>query len=452
MRHRMNKYTCALAIFIGCLFSMFTLRELRARLAGQTTFSELEEKDNTITAHELPEVKHVPADDTCDLNTTKHIPESDSGDSKTILNRFKARFNVLDTICSASKERSAYTDCDEENVKRNLKYSKHRKLVYCAIEKTGSTFWKRILYIIGGKSNVSNPTHIETVRAEYSEERFCDMTDKTWGEIRDIFMKSTNIMFVRHPYARLFSAWLDKFYSPNIIYWNSTGKAIAQSQRGEKEQKCANDITFTEFVNYTVDNILYGNTCIDRHFSPNFVHCNPCELSYDYIGKYETMKQDTLFILQALNLTGTVTFSQFDEDAASDAIKDAADWVYYQRDNIQGCGITFNCALFRVWKRLQSRGIISISIGFPFRNKENATSREDFEKALREAHIGSDAEELKRNKHKAMTQALMSLPENIKEKVLKAYERDFDMFEYDRYVDMTLQSNETFFTDCPTDL
>ena len=325
-------------------------------------------------------------------------------------------------------------------------------MVYCAIEKTGSTFWKRILYIIGGKSNVSNPTHIKTIQAEYSEERFSDMTDKDWGDIRDTFMKSTSIMFVRDPYARLFSAWLDKFYSPNIIYWNSTGKGIAQSQRTNVNGKCVNDITFTEFVNHTVDNILSGNTCFDRHFSPNYVHCNPCVLPYNYIGKYETMKEDTLFILQALNLTGTVTFSEFDEDAAFDAIKDAADWVYYQRENIHECGITFKCALCRVWSRLQCRGIISMSISFPFKDKQNPTSREHFETALRQAHKESDLEELKRNKDKAISQALTSLPENIREKVVKAYGIDFDMFEYERYPELKLSANETFFTNCPSDM
>lgn len=369
-----------------------------------------------------------------------------------ISERFKARRNVLSTECDAAKEREAYKTCEETDVKQNLKVSKRSKIVYCAIEKAGSTFWKRILYLIGENSNASNPTCINHTQADYGNNSFSDMLDKTWEEIEDIFKVSKTIMFVRNPYSRLFSAWLDKFYSPNVDYWNISGRIIAKHQRGNYEDKCTSDITFPEFVNHTADAIISTNQCVDRHFSPNYKHCNPCKLRFDYIGKYETMKDDTLFIIKALNLTNVVTFSDFEDDAANDAITDAADWAFYQKDKLTECGITFQCALFKVWQRLQSRGYISCKKSFPFLQGKVEINQEEFEALLKSAHSETSLEEAFSNRRESLSQALASLPENVLKKVQTAFGKDFDIFGYERdpkFGEYDAANANTYFKECP---
>ncbi|XP_045182403.2 carbohydrate sulfotransferase 11-like [Mercenaria mercenaria] len=455
MRRQMVKFLCSVGIIIASIYSVLTLRKIRAKYGAfheELVNGILTETYFTNQIREVQQVTTVHKQESFDTPVGPNPLQNGTDINDMICKRFYERSNILNTACSASKERQTYSDCDEKAVKQNLKYSKKSNIMYCAIEKAGSTFWKRILYVLGEEGSVSNPTHIKTIEAEYSKERFCDMSDNNWEEIEKVLAMSTSIMFVRDPYARLFSAWLDKFYSPNIIYWNSTGQVIAKSQRKVFTGGCICDITFTEFVNHTVDEILSGNKCVDRHFSPNYKHCNPCKLTYDYIGKYETMKEDTLYILNALNLKENVTFTQFDEDAAFDAIKDAADWVFYQRDKISECGLSFTCAMFRVWQRLQSRGVISNSIPFPFLSGKITITRDDFETALRTAHSDSNHDELKCNRKEAMSQALTSLPEHVRQKTIQAFRRDFDLFGYDREPEIEEYVENKYFEKCPPDI
>ncbi|KAL4217868.1 hypothetical protein ACF0H5_022607 [Mactra antiquata] len=367
--------------------------------------------------------------------------------------RFRKRKSVLAKECEKvqSNERQASW---KKEVKFNLKNATGSHVVYCAIEKAGSTFWKRILQVIDKRNNYTSPLDIKTVDAEYPGDIFIPMSNDSWDDIVDVTKKHTSIMFVRNPYTRLFSAWLDKFYSMNIPYWRSVGIQIAQSERNQGNKNCVYDVTFPELVNYVSKSVL-SNAWIERHFSPNFRHCDPCHLDFDYIGKYETLNDDTSFILDSLNLTKRINLPK--DSAEKDAIKDGVFWAYYQRNDISKCGISFACALFRMWQRLQSRGIISKNIPFPFSSKleAEAVTMKDFEMTLNIAHGESKKDDIHNNRQESLSQAIRTLPEQVVRRLQRAFLLDFKLFNYDidksRYMVET-DEDYIYFKDCPSNL
>ena len=100
------------------------------------------------------------------------------------------------------------------------------------------------------------------------------------------------------------------------------------------------------------------------HFSPSYRHCLPCRLPYNFIGKYETLKEDTIYFLEMTNLTRLVKFSDFETSSDEDAIKDSSTWAFKQRKKVEKC-MPFVAGLQRVWKRLQNRGILNMKAVFP---------------------------------------------------------------------------------------
>lgn len=346
--------------------------------------------------------------------------------------------------------------CRRKSTGFNLKHVNGSNLVYCAIEKTGSTFWKKILHVAGGWGNDSNPTSIRSEDADIENGGFNTLINSTLKEMVDKVKKSSSIMFVRDPYTRLFSAWLDKFYAPNHYYWSNLGPLIFKSERPNmpKVPECAHDITFPEFINFILKE-LKRNPCMDGHFSPNYDHCFPCRMSYDYIGKYESLKDDTLHILDSLNLSTLVTFGHFEKDAIWDAIKDNAEFVFSTRENLKKCGVPFRCVLFKVWNRMQSRGILSANIPFPYRTNEDVKNitKDEFATALLQANHASNPKEIKNNRKEALTQAYQSISLRAVSEIIQGYEVDFDMFEYEKYPEFVQILNTTstheYFRQCP---
>lgn len=262
-------------------------------------------------------------------------------------------------------------------------------------------------------------------------------------------------MFVRDPYTRAFSAWLDKFYSPNVYYWKLTGKQIKSWRppgTNDNQSECGNDISFVEFITYLVKSVPKG--CVDGHFAPNHKHCMQCNFTYDYVGKYETLQEDTYFLLQKLNMTDTVVFTDFQRDAAYDAINGISQWIFKQKEDIIACGVNLHCALFKVWKRLQARGILSKEVNYPYKTNAEVMSltREKMFNDFYNAHKMGNATEMKKNRKEALANAFNLLPKGLFKQFKETFKVDFEMFDYavdPDYLKETSSDKFNFFERCP---
>ena len=310
---------------------------------------------------------------------------------------------------------------------------KRRNLLLCMIQKTGSTFWLRILQGLGRDSKPFRVTSITHEEAYNTNDGYETLQAHHPDLVSILAERAISFMFVRNPYTRLFSAWLDKIYNLNLVFFKHFGRKIAANRAKHIKYEtlgCAPDITFGEFVSYLTSSMLAGK-CVDAHFSLQNDHCHPCKYHYSYIGKYETFKEDTEYILEKSNLTQFVIVDDF--DSGNDEIKDAVHFLYSQKSSLKNCNVSIYCAMFKVWHRLQSRGIVSTKLKFPLANAQVAqqTHSTTFRQMILEARSHSDPGELKRNRKRAYVREIRSLTKDQIDGIKHAFNIDFQLFGYD---------------------
>ena len=244
-----------------------------------------------------------------------------------------------------------------------------------------------------------------------------------------------NVVFVRDPYTRLFSGWLDKFYATNPSWWGFGKKIIATERKDASNHslECGHDVQFNEFVNFFAKDVKENRCGVDGHFSPSYRHCLPCGLPYNFIGKYETLKDDTMFFLEMTNLTRLVKFSDFETSSDEDAIKDSSTWAFKQRKEVEKC-MPFVTGLQRVWKRLQNRGILNMKAVFPQKELSSVNLTEpEFRNVLMKAYHSFKIEDNKLNREIALKEAYSTLSNETLYELHDAFALDFKLFDYDKF-------------------
>ncbi|CAF4370086.1 unnamed protein product, partial [Rotaria sp. Silwood2] len=139
----------------------------------------------------------------------------------------------------------------------------------------------------------------------------------------------TRIIFVRHPFERLASAYVDKIASlknePFSLYdsyrrvicrkYSSFYLTKAQKKFYRIDKRISNKMkepcekiapTFEHFIRFLMSSSLRS----DVHWQPYSKLCHVCLFKYNFIGKYETMKEDFQRLKSDLGLT---LFSSKDE-------------------------------------------------------------------------------------------------------------------------------------------
>ncbi|XP_071088821.1 carbohydrate sulfotransferase 8-like [Haliotis cracherodii] len=195
--------------------------------------------------------------------------------------RFAQRRKLLKDACN----RFGYTPSPEKAKTNQPKYS------LCTIEKSGSTFWRHVDNAYKNNADGSKRTRTNN-----------DITIGTGSQMRK---SSTMIAFVRNPYTRLFSGYVDKMYCINPFYWKKVGKPALMVVRGNTSRtgslRCGHDLSFAEFVNYFIYQHDHKQN-IDPHFMPISEHCKFCETEYTYIGKLETFRDDMVFVSDTMGM------------------------------------------------------------------------------------------------------------------------------------------------------
>lgn len=190
----------------------------------------------------------------------------------------------------------------------NIMVLEKYKLLYCPISKVASTTWGTLLGKLEGVDIVAGSVH-----------RSLKKTMKFLGQYppkeRDKMLKSfTKFMFVREPFERLLSAYRNCFWGKmkrNDPWWKKFRYGVRKFlvKIGERSINLnADNTTFEELLTYVVE--LWkqgGNNNIEWHFRPQFGQCHPCLIQYDVIGHYETLQDDSMFVLRKTKLLNKVS-------------------------------------------------------------------------------------------------------------------------------------------------
>ncbi|XP_056132080.1 carbohydrate sulfotransferase 14 [Lampris incognitus] len=222
-------------------------------------------------------------------------------------------------ILQEIRNRTIRTMCGQKNMPHNvwslsplqrktllqhvLVNDEHRFL-YCYVPKVACSNWKRVLKVLSGA--------LESVHANIKMDHRSDLlflSSMKPEEIRHRLKHYYKFMFVREPMERLLSAYRNKFgeiesyqkkYGVEIVRRYRKGRAKDASLTGD-------DVTFAEFVRYLLDEDAER---MNEHWMPVYNLCQPCAVSYDFIGSYEHLERDAEHILQQIGAPPHVHFPE----------------------------------------------------------------------------------------------------------------------------------------------
>lgn len=316
----------------------------------------------------------------------------------------------------------------DERVMHNILIEEHHKLIYCEVQKVGSTFINGLLRRLVYNSTIQkkNPGF----------ERLLNRKDLRFEMLNSVINNFDKFMFVRDPYRRLLSGYVDKLVSPNG-HWGFIGTYIISTIRKGADAvsiSCGNDVKFTEFIKYVIESEKSGRQR-NIHFTPVYEHCSPCQLPYDFVGKMETFKEDILFLLDGWNkLYGSsITFDDFESETALAQAINQCNRLFEMQKTIRRCTTFYNVSL-RVWRDLQIRGILPIQEAFPFTSEftEHNMTKADLIKSVTKAIKSvTNITALKAQRKEVFIEAFSLLPMEDLYKLQRIYQSDFILFNYD---------------------
>ncbi|XP_060593045.1 carbohydrate sulfotransferase 10-like [Ruditapes philippinarum] len=317
-----------------------------------------------------------------------------------------------------------------------------KRLLYCPMEKIGTTFWRRVFHMLvaSDRAKYKQPYDVPIHIALGQAKRFTQtISSAKSGNL--LTQSAFSFLFVRNPYSRLLSAFIDKLVPPNPTFWKGFGlRAIAQYRpkdakvpnAGKSSTHGGHDVTFAEFVKFVVNAEKTGKG-IDPHIVSINKGCKPCTYNYKFIGRMESFKDDAFFIMQKLDMNRTITimetsFSDYTlDDAITDSIRSPFQW---KKEIVKY--ISWEKALHRIWLKLQMRGIVQTNINLNIaKGHFDSVNVNQFIEMARKAHRESDPVELKKQKDMVKKEAFATVPLSDIKAFSQAFKPDFDLFGYD---------------------
>ena len=137
----------------------------------------------------------------------------------------------------------------------------------------------------------------------FSRENFEDIHDRNFSPLLklqqvpnfDVLLKQDHYFrfcFVRNPYTRILSAYLDKIAGNSF-----REKSIVLSQLGHNMRDMSIPISFEQFVSAVEKQPL---SMMDNHWRPQYYSTYQDTINYDFIGKLERFDEDYSYVMDKL--------------------------------------------------------------------------------------------------------------------------------------------------------
>ncbi|XP_070557320.1 carbohydrate sulfotransferase 9-like [Ptychodera flava] len=229
-----------------------------------------------------------------------HMKDKDKADIN------EKRKHVLQKLCHAIGRKNSGRGI--------ILYNDQYKLLYCSVPKVACTSWRRVWLVLMGLEKSTNGIHHSVVHGKYG--RFYPSLNKLNNREKVKRTESyLKFMFVRHPFARLLSAYRNKFevfeqrtsraflpkYGPQIIPGYRFNSSLSMRLSGEKT-----GIQFKDFVRYVINTT--DSAQFDGHWRPMDQLCSVCSINYDIIGKFENLAEDVQYVLRRASVDRLVSF------------------------------------------------------------------------------------------------------------------------------------------------
>ena len=174
------------------------------------------------------------------------------------------------------------------------------RFLFCSVPKVACSNWKRVLMVLDGtetdSNNIGKVNHLD----------FTYLADLPPLAIKQRLKEYYKFMFVREPLERLISAYKDKFVLNNTSFHKRYGRRIVKKVRQNPPRSpIGNDVTISEFFQYITESRMEE---MNEHWMPYHMLCQPCAVSYDFIGSFENLESDATQVLKHLNIDEQVSF------------------------------------------------------------------------------------------------------------------------------------------------
>ncbi|XP_042888256.1 carbohydrate sulfotransferase 11-like [Penaeus japonicus] len=264
------------------------------------------------------------------ISYSSYSPE-DAAILKSRVDVMSQRAKVVSQVCQAKK--SLNLKPGKISVVWDTKHNPG--IVWCPVYKVASTTWMRNFLRLA-HFNEDNPKIPKNIPKEKQDKRrFSVRFGATHNRVFELYpgpedpverdrvmQESVRVIIVRHPFARLLSAYRDKMIKKNPIpvrfKFKELQRYIVSKYRDNNSSDTSSFPSFAEFVQYVIDSTKEYETPKEwtdnvKCWLPYWVHCSVCSTDYNIIMKLETMKDDERFL---------ITLSRLEE------LKDIASWVH----------------------------------------------------------------------------------------------------------------------------
>uniref|UniRef100_A0A8C5QE01 Carbohydrate sulfotransferase n=1 Tax=Leptobrachium leishanense TaxID=445787 RepID=A0A8C5QE01_9ANUR len=236
------------------------------------------------------------------------LPLIRESNTYNVINTQKHRKAVLNSVCLKNNLTRPLKELDKLAVKQ-LFVEENHKFIYCEVPKAGCSNWKRIIFMLktNGKVQADYLEH----NAIHDSSLLKRLSDYPLNQQHKILEDYTKVIFTREPLQRLVSAYRDKVVHPTGYYASYLPKAIKAKYR--KNKNSTDNVRFDEFVRYVIQN---NPKTSDVHWRPVYHLCDPCNIDYDIVGKFETLKQDSDYVLKVIGAPAGIQYpeiKQFNE-------------------------------------------------------------------------------------------------------------------------------------------
>ncbi|CAB1457776.1 unnamed protein product [Pleuronectes platessa] len=185
-------------------------------------------------------------------------------------------------------------------------------LLYCYVPKVACTNWKRVLMVLTGVAGSHRDPLAIPANEAHVPGNLRTLSEYSTSQINQRLRTYLKFVFVREPFERLVSAYRNKFTrSYNTAFHKRYGTKIVRRHRPDPQPEAlerGNDVSFEEFVYYLVDPATQREEPFNEHWERVHSLCHPCLIHYDVVGKYETLEQDSRYVLQLAGVEDQVSF------------------------------------------------------------------------------------------------------------------------------------------------
>ncbi|KAK6165983.1 hypothetical protein SNE40_022781 [Patella caerulea] len=299
-------------------------------------------------------------------------------------------------------------------------------LSYCLTPKVACTHWINVFRFLANDTGgrvYKSPFDIPRVITHYALKKHMSYSEK----ISESMGSNLRFMFVREPYARLWSAYLDKLFLPD--FWRTFASNIARFLK-LKRRRCPTGITFRGFLDYIVAS---RPSILQEHWAPYRFICDVCTFRPHIIGKMETFMQDNEYILEKVGLSWIMD-DITSHNHVEEELKMLTDYnfKFIEKKLISPSCLNNSHLSNRLWTTFQMNGYIRSTSVVNFRNN-SYWSRETFKQEVLN-HYRKDKptpQEIKKIRAENLRQVYSGISNSVLIKLREIYKEDFEMFGYD---------------------